>query len=146
LEELVGKDIVEGDRYYHRGYRWGCWCGRMYKLKNGHYANRHVEEHKSCEDGHALPGGSRHKEYRSWPILMVLVLNRDGNKCVACGKPQKEIRYETEYEGLHGDFTYSWSKTNLEVHHIIARKYGGTDHPTNLISLCLECHNKTKQG
>ena len=30
----------------------------------------------------------------------------------------------------------------LEVHHIIPRRYGGTDLPENLITFCFDCHRK----
>lgn len=33
-------------------------------------------------------------------------------------------------------------KKNLEVHHIIPLSNGGIDHPTNLITLCLHCHDR----
>ena len=33
-----------------------------------------------------------------------------------------------------------WSDSNLEVHHIIPRRLGGTDHPANLIALCHDHH------
>ena len=47
---------------------------------------------------------------------------RDGCKCQECGK----------------------SNCVLEVHHIMARKYGGADTIGNLITLCSGCHQKTE--
>ena len=32
-------------------------------------------------------------------------------------------------------------KSILEVHHVIARRHGGSDHPSNLKALC-ECHHR----
>lgn len=46
------------------------------------------------------------------------VLNRDKRTCQHCGKME----------------------TRLEVHHIKFRNQGGTDIPTNLITLCNKCH------
>ena len=38
------------------------------------------------------------------------------------------------------------SKTHLEVHHIIQRKDGGTDHRDNLVTLCHDCHTALHRG
>lgn len=45
------------------------------------------------------------------------VRERDGFKCVVCDE-----------------------ETNLHVHHKIPRKYGGVNHPDNLVLLCSSCH------
>ena len=33
-------------------------------------------------------------------------------------------------------------KWELEVHHVIPRSKGGSDDPTNLVTLCVECHDR----
>ena len=38
------------------------------------------------------------------------------------------------------------SKTHLEVHHIIQRKDGGTNHRDNLVTLCHDCHAALHRG
>ena len=48
---------------------------------------------------------------------------RDGYKCRKCG-----------------------SKIHLEVHHIIQRKDGGTNHRDNLVTLCHDCHAALHRG
>ena len=48
---------------------------------------------------------------------------RDGYKCRKCG-----------------------SKTHLEVHHIVQRKDGGSDHRDNLVTLCHDCHVALHRG
>ena len=58
------------------------------------------------------------KEYVRW---------RDGYKCQHCHHK--------------GD-----SETKLEVHHIVQRKDGGTDHRDNLVTLCHECHAALHRG
>lgn len=50
------------------------------------------------------------------------VVLRDGCKCMECNK----------------------TNTTLEVHHIKARRYGGSDTLNNLITLCSYCHQKTE--
>lgn len=52
------------------------------------------------------------------------VLSRDGYQCQKC---------KTKGENLH-------------IHHIILRSNGGTNTPTNLITLCKDCHNKLHKG
>jgi len=54
---------------------------------------------------------------RYWYTVSHAVMKRDANKCTECG-----------------------ASTPLEVHHIIPRWAGGTDHPSNLRILCYECH------
>jgi len=50
------------------------------------------------------------------------ILLRDNYTCQKCGLP--------------------FSGDNLEVHHIIPKSNHGTDNPTNLVTLCLDCHDK----
>jgi len=52
------------------------------------------------------------------------VLHRDGYKCQKCKA----------------------KNTKLHVHHIVFRSNGGTDTPSNLIVLCLNCHDKLHKG
>lgn len=58
-----------------------------------------------------------------WPAISWYIKERDGEKCVDCG-----------------------ATGNLEVHHIIPRKDGGSDHPANLKTLCHDCHWKYHRG
>lgn len=53
----------------------------------------------------------------NWTALQKAILIRDP-ECPICGKPTKE------------------------VHHIRPRHLRGTDHPSNLVGLCLECHDE----
>jgi RNA-directed DNA polymerase len=59
-------------------------------------------------------GGSRQAE---WHEQRRHVLERDRYTCRHCG-----------------------GKGNLEVHHLKPRHRGGNDHPSNLVTLCEECH------
>lgn len=47
------------------------------------------------------------------------VLQRDGHRCVRCGRPGP---------GLH-------------VHHVVWRSRGGTNDPRNLVTYCGNCHH-----
>jgi hypothetical protein len=51
------------------------------------------------------------------------VLQRDGFRCQECGRDLNRLP--------------SWF---AEVHHIVPRIRGGTDHPANLKTLCVVCH------
>lgn len=58
---------------------------------------------------------------KTWPELVREVKKRDGYRCRGrnCG-----------------------SEIGLEVHHIVPLSRGGTNHKTNLITLCEKCHLK----
>lgn len=51
-----------------------------------------------------------------WKVVRQMVLERDGRRCQACG---------------------GWGG---QVHHIVARRRGGSDDPSNLMTLCGPCH------
>lgn len=65
----------------------------------------------------AWNGGSRHAEWREHRRQ---ILERDRYTCQHCG-----------------------DKDNLEVHHIQPRHERGTDNPSNLVTLCENCHTKS---
>jgi len=54
-----------------------------------------------------------------WPIARSAVMERDSNKCQLCGSTEL-----------------------LEVHHVMPRHLGGSDHPFNLVTLCRFCHDR----
>lgn len=58
--------------------------------------------------------------------LRVAILERDGYRCVYCGRSAKE--------------------TVLEVDHVLPRARGGTDTPTNLVTACWSCNNAKGAG
>jgi 5-methylcytosine-specific restriction protein A len=62
---------------------------------------------------------------RLWPQMRSIALARDGRHCCACKRDLGTLP--------------SWY---TEVHHIRARRDGGSDHPINLITLCMECHGR----
>lgn len=54
--------------------------------------------------------------------INIEIISRDHGECCLCGVSSKY--------------------RNLQVHHIIHLKFGGTHHANNLITLCESCHNK----
>jgi 5-methylcytosine-specific restriction endonuclease McrA len=63
-------------------------------------------------------GASRPELNRyAWQKTRRQVRQRDGNQCTNCG-----------------------SIRNLSVHHLVPSKLGGTDHSSNLVTLCANCH------
>jgi 5-methylcytosine-specific restriction endonuclease McrA len=56
---------------------------------------------------------------RQWDSIRKDVYKRDGYKCVLCGETGKE----------------------LHAHHIWARAHGGQDRMSNLVTLCIDCHD-----
>ncbi len=76
-----------------------------------------------------------------WQKMRTAVLRRDRYRCQECkvdfgGRRKKRLHPDLR----HGKGGYRWD--SLEVHHIIPRAAGGSDHPGNLITLCPECHAK----
>ncbi len=81
------------------------------------------------------PNGDREGRSMSWPTISRAVLLRDGYRCRICGKGNlTPVDNVSEYDRVHFD---------LEVHHIIPRKDGGSDTFRNLITLCSSCHHST---
>ena len=76
-----------------------------------------------------------------WLRLKYAVLRRDGYVCQDCGAAfggrRAKIFDQRMREGRGG---FKW--VSLEVHHILPRSEGGSDHPGNLKTLCPECHRR----
>ena len=68
----------------------------------------------------SFPGFTDQKRDYYWPVLVKVVQKRDNMTCQDC-------RIRT---------------ANFEVHHIIPRGMGGSDHPANLKLVCQNCHKK----
>lgn len=60
----------------------------------------------------------------NWDEIRGEIIKRDGNKCILCNKRPRI--------------------TPLTVHHIIARRLGGSNHEENLVTLCRECHDEVE--
>jgi hypothetical protein len=58
----------------------------------------------------------------SWQDPREIVLDRDDNQCRFCD-----------------------ASSDLEVHHILPRRYEGPDHPENLVTVCQSCHGELEQ-
>lgn len=59
------------------------------------------------------------------------VVNRDNHECQDCGN--------SVLSWVHDDHEEC---PRLHVHHIVPKSKGGSDDPTNLITLCESCHQK----
>jgi len=59
-----------------------------------------------------------------WSRIKQYIKRRDGRRCTDCGIDLRGRRVP------------------YEVHHIIPRSRGGTEHPANLRTLCSKCHRK----
>lgn len=74
-----------------------------------------------------------------WQRLQSAVLRRDRYRCQDCGvdfQGRRRKVFDPQMNGGRGG--YRWE--SLEVHHIVARAKGGSDHPGNLKTLCPTCH------
>jgi len=76
-----------------------------------------------------------------WLRVKEAVLRRDRFTCQDCGVAFGHSRRKVYDPHLrHGKGGHRWER--LEVHHIIPRSKGGSDHPGNLKTLCPDCHRK----
>ncbi len=76
-----------------------------------------------------------------WPKIKSAVLRRDKYICQDCGVNFERGRmkvYDPTLRHGKGGTRYE----SLEVHHIIPRSRGGSDHPGNLKTLCPACHRR----
>lgn len=71
-----------------------------------------------------------------WQRLQSAVLRRDRHRCQDCGADFRGRRRKVLDPSRRCG--YRWE--SLEVHHIVARAEGGSDHPGNLKTLCPTCH------
>ncbi len=76
------------------------------------------------------PYGDTSKSKLSWATARKIVLDRDNYSCRICGKASFSEKYDDAGR----------LKLDIEVHHIIPRKIGGSNSPRNLITLCHSCH------
>lgn len=70
-----------------------------------------------------FPHGSTAKWKHCWSVTRQIVYLRDKRKCHFCGKM------------IMGK--------NYEVHHLKRRQFKGSNHPRNLVTACIRCHNIT---
>lgn len=63
---------------------------------------------------------------KSWQEIAARTRRRSGGACEMCGAPREALERE------------------LDVHHIVPIRCGGTHHPDNLMALCPPCHQTTE--
>jgi hypothetical protein len=122
------------------------WCGNRHapgSLNRRLCQEWHVFKDAYHEINKDLPGdrkfflhGSRAQVFSAdcderlrrmlWPKVHITILRRDRFTCQDCGRQGRQV--------------VAGKLRGLEVHHIIPRSEGGTDHPTNLKTVCIECH------
>lgn len=66
-----------------------------------------------------IPHGSTAKWAYGWAFTRDLVIARDHNKCIKCGR----------------------AVIAADIHHLHHRHAGGTDHPRNCVTICPQCHH-----
>lgn len=66
-----------------------------------------------------------------WEEISKNVRERDGYMCRRCGSSLTELQEIGSY---------------LTVHHIVPRKKGGSNWPSNLITLCIACHREVEKA
>ncbi len=88
-----------------------------------------------------------------WPFIAERIIERDKHKCQDCGLEADHWTSEhdnhtywstgassNQHTDEYGVLRKDWIP--FEVHHIIPRGMGGSDHPANLKLVCKNCHSK----
>jgi hypothetical protein len=88
----------------------------------------------------------------NWSWVVGEIFERDKWKCQDCGLecstfewPDGKIYHNTCWEKVIGTTIEGYPDKEIigfEVHHIIPRGLGGSDHPANLKLVCQNCHKK----
>lgn len=74
-----------------------------------------------------------------WMRLKGAIARRDRYTCQDCGESFGKIRRKVFDKDLRRG-SGGYRLESLEVHHIVPRSRGGSDHPGNLKTLCPRCH------
>ena len=99
-----------------------CWC--KWTVNTEIQFEKHLKMHVEHGD-YNIPifnGGTNIPHPWTFSSTKILVIQRDMGICRCCGKKTDDY----------------------EIHHIRARSQGGSDHPSNLVLLCIDCHDLTK--
>lgn len=81
------------------------------------------------------PGGSTASQ--EWANLRMMVIRRDGYRCVSCGRTG---RFPRRRRAWREPFQPEGPRIGLQVDHIRPLSRGGTNSPANLQTLCKSCH------
>lgn len=126
----VRTDLIHS-RIFH--VRQCSWCRKKFMDEEQYYEVYSLSGLIFCEDCKSFLlvhpvdfslEGSREIGTPSWKTAREYILWRDDCHCRVCDE--------------------SWKRDNpVDVHHIIPRKDGGTNHPRNLVTLCEKHHQET---
>ncbi len=78
---------------------------------------------------------ARRIDTAEWRRLRKVVYERDDWTCADCKQRCLNLRD-----------SHSKPKLKIQAHHIIPRRYGGTDDLANLVTLCMSCHHKRERA
>jgi uncharacterized Zn-finger protein len=143
--KVAGPDGAELDS---RGTVNCPWCGRRHvhgSLNQSLCKEWHLFKQVHKENQKAMPGGRKYflhgcraevfspmcdaaTRRMLWPKVHITILRRDGFTCQDCGRYGRRL--------IDGRIR------GQEVHHIVPRSEGGTEHPANLKTLCHQCHKR----
>ncbi len=115
LKAFTGESSPRGDSPYQVIV---CRCEECGKTQVGDTELSAADAEQVACDSRALEPGQRNRASIP-PARRRAVLARDGHRCTTPGCGAKHF---------------------LEVHHIVPRSRGGTNHESNLITLCSSCH------
>lgn len=78
---------------------------------------------------------ARRLDHADWRRLRKVVYERDAWTCQECGA-----------RCLNTSDSRSKPKLKIQAHHILPRRYGGTDALENLVTLCMSCHHSRERA
>ncbi len=101
---------------------------------------RHMSEANSGERAWNWKGGikpelARRLDTAEWRRTRVEVYERDNWTCQECG-----------CRCLNTKDAKAHPKRKIQAHHVVPRRFGGSDELSNLVTLCMSCHHKREGG
>lgn len=93
--------------------------------KLARYARKHTSEAAVAKRREKR--AAEEKERLRWMLIRVAVFERDGGRCRVCGRA---VKLSTRI-----------LPAQAHVHHVNYKSAGGTDDMSNLVLLCLPCHD-----
>ncbi|MDD3092203.1 MAG: HNH endonuclease [Methanoregulaceae archaeon] len=82
---------------------------------------------------------------RLWLHMRYAILERDEHRCQVCKRQSDKYDNGSFRDQIATARKTKWGYDHydyLEVHHIIPKIKGGSDHPANLMTVCSSCHSR----
>jgi hypothetical protein len=98
-------------------------------------SERFMGEKSPLWKGGVKPELNRRLDRAPWRRLRREVYERDNWTCQECG-----------CRCLNTKDAKAHPKRKIQAHHVVPRRFGGSDELSNLVTLCMSCHHKRERG